>query len=113
MMDWRSLAFLIEYIQNWLIEWKEKFELQVLFLRRRVMDWWYSKEKHKAMLHEMKSKESKKDYQYMLTSLTRGNVVVASDDIWWCPKNPCSLRIGFCDWIIGWLVGSNNLVHSP
>ena len=33
------------------------------------------------MLYEMKGKESKKDYQYMLTSLTRGNVVVASDDI--------------------------------
>jgi hypothetical protein len=90
-------------LQNWLIEWKKKIELQVLFLRRRVMDWWYSKEKHKAMLHEMEGKKSKKDYQYMLTSLTRGNVVVAS----------CSLRIGFCNWIIGWLVDSNNLVYSP
>jgi len=30
------------------------------------------------MLHEMEGKKSKKDYQYMLTSLTRGNVVVAS-----------------------------------
>jgi len=29
----------------------------------------------------MEGKESKKDYQCMLTSLTRGNVVVASDDI--------------------------------
>lgn len=33
------------------------------------------------MLHEMKGKESKKDYQYTLTSLTHGNVIVDSDDI--------------------------------
>jgi hypothetical protein len=33
------------------------------------------------MLHEMEGNESKKDYQYMLTSLKRGNVVIASDDI--------------------------------
>jgi len=77
------------------------------------MNWWYSKEKHKAMLHEMEGNESKKDYQYMLTSLKRGNVVIASDDIWWYPKNSYSLRIGLCDWIICWLVGSNILIHSP